>query len=220
MTVRASAGSQSFERRSPLHGRGFTHAGVRRHRRDRCRIPRARRRLREVRAPLMSTGLVDRPAATEPSDGAASVIRTRGLTKRYGDHVAVDALDLDIRPGEVFGLLGPNGAGKTTTILMLLGLTEPTAGVARGARNRPDTGSADGQVARSATSPTRSASTTTSPAGRTFVTPPHSTGCPGARPTSGSTDCSPTSASPPTPTARSVATAGACDSGWVSPTRS
>jgi len=56
------------------------------------------------------------------------VIETKGLTKRYGDLLAVDNLNLTIRRGEVFGLLGPNGAGKTTTILMLLGLTEPTAG--------------------------------------------------------------------------------------------
>ncbi len=56
------------------------------------------------------------------------VIATHGLTKRYGDTTAVSDLDLVIQPGEVFGLLGPNGAGKTTTILMLLGLTEPTAG--------------------------------------------------------------------------------------------
>ena len=63
-----------------------------------------------------------------PSDAP---IRTRGLTKRYGDLVAVDALDLEIRSGEIFGLLGQNGAGKTTTILMLLGLTEPTGGEAR-----------------------------------------------------------------------------------------
>lgn len=56
---------------------------------------------------------------------------TRGLTKRYGDLVAVDHLDLELRRGEIFGLLGPNGAGKTTTILMLLGLTEPTEGEAR-----------------------------------------------------------------------------------------
>jgi ABC-2 type transport system ATP-binding protein len=54
-----------------------------------------------------------------------------GLTKRYGDLVAVDALDLELRRGEIFGLLGQNGAGKTTTILMLLGLTEPTSGSAR-----------------------------------------------------------------------------------------
>ncbi|HTN80988.1 MAG TPA: ABC transporter ATP-binding protein [Acidimicrobiales bacterium] len=54
-----------------------------------------------------------------------------GLCKRYGDVTAVDRLDLSIDKGEIFGLLGPNGAGKTTTILMLLGLTEPTAGKAR-----------------------------------------------------------------------------------------
>ena len=54
-----------------------------------------------------------------------------GLTKRYGDLVAVDDLDLELRRGEIFGLLGQNGAGKTTTILMLLGLTEPSGGTAR-----------------------------------------------------------------------------------------
>ncbi|MBI2762729.1 MAG: ABC transporter ATP-binding protein [Chloroflexi bacterium] len=58
-------------------------------------------------------------------------IRTRALTKRYGDLVAVDVLDLEVRSGEIFGLLGQNGAGKTTTILMLLGLTEPSGGTAR-----------------------------------------------------------------------------------------
>ena len=57
-------------------------------------------------------------------------MRADGLTKRYGETIAVDALSLDIHRGEVFGLLGPNGAGKTTTILMLLGLTEPTSGSA------------------------------------------------------------------------------------------
>jgi len=56
------------------------------------------------------------------------VIETRGLTKRYGGTTAVDGIDLAIRRGEIFGLLGPNGAGKTTTILMLLGLTDKTAG--------------------------------------------------------------------------------------------
>ncbi len=60
-----------------------------------------------------------------------NVIETKGLTKRYGDFVAVDGLDLSVRQGEVFGLLGPNGSGKTTTILMLLGLTEPTSGSVR-----------------------------------------------------------------------------------------
>lgn len=56
------------------------------------------------------------------------IIQTRDLTKEYGEKVAVNHLNLDIRKGEVFGLLGPNGAGKTTTTLMLLGLTEPTLG--------------------------------------------------------------------------------------------
>lgn len=53
-----------------------------------------------------------------------------GLTKYYGKLKAVDNLHLSIRKGEIFGLLGPNGAGKSTTILMLLGLTEPSAGIA------------------------------------------------------------------------------------------
>lgn len=56
------------------------------------------------------------------------IIEIKGVTKRYGDTVAVDHLNLAIEKGEVFGLLGPNGAGKTTTILMILGLTEPTEG--------------------------------------------------------------------------------------------
>jgi ABC-2 type transport system ATP-binding protein len=67
------------------------------------------------------------------TDSAPSnlAIEAVGLTKRYGDKVAVDNLTLRVARGEVFGLLGPNGAGKTTTILMLLGLSEPTAGTAR-----------------------------------------------------------------------------------------
>jgi daunorubicin resistance ABC transporter ATP-binding subunit len=56
------------------------------------------------------------------------VIRLDGLTKRFGDLVAVDGVDLEIHRGEIFGLLGPNGAGKTTIIRMLGGLTLPTAG--------------------------------------------------------------------------------------------
>lgn len=59
-----------------------------------------------------------------------TVIETRNLVKQYGTKTAVNQLNLSIQKGEVFGLLGPNGAGKTTTILMLLGLTEPTAGEA------------------------------------------------------------------------------------------
>lgn len=58
------------------------------------------------------------------------IIQLTGLTKNYGKVTAVDKLDLHIYRGEIFGLLGPNGAGKTTSILMMLGLTEPTAGTA------------------------------------------------------------------------------------------
>jgi ABC-type multidrug transport system ATPase subunit len=60
-------------------------------------------------------------------DGAPA-IRTSGLTKRYGETVALDALDLAVEPGEAYGYLGPNGAGKTTTIRLLLGLLRPSRG--------------------------------------------------------------------------------------------
>src|SRR5712691_7141181 len=56
------------------------------------------------------------------------LVETRGLTKRFGRALAVDALDLTVRRGEVYGFLGPNGAGKTTTLRMLVGLVRPTAG--------------------------------------------------------------------------------------------
>ena len=54
----------------------------------------------------------------------------RGVTKLYGDRLAVDAMSFDVAPGELFGFLGPNGAGKTTTIKMLVGLLRPTYGSA------------------------------------------------------------------------------------------
>jgi ABC-2 type transport system ATP-binding protein len=57
------------------------------------------------------------------------VLKTAGLTKRYGDLVAVDDLTLEIYRGEVFGFLGPNGAGKTTSINMMCGLLEPDTGI-------------------------------------------------------------------------------------------
>jgi ABC-2 type transport system ATP-binding protein len=58
-------------------------------------------------------------------------VHVRGLTRRFGDFVAVDAVTFDVRPGEIFGFLGPNGAGKTTTIKMLTGLLAPSAGEGR-----------------------------------------------------------------------------------------
>ena len=60
----------------------------------------------------------------------AAVIRTRALTKRYGELRAVDAIDLEVREGDVYGFLGANGSGKTTTVRMLLGLVLPTSGEA------------------------------------------------------------------------------------------
>jgi sodium transport system ATP-binding protein len=62
------------------------------------------------------------------STAAPLALAVRGLRKVYGDVVAVDTLDLDVRAGECFGLLGPNGAGKTTSLRMLAGLIEPDAG--------------------------------------------------------------------------------------------
>ncbi|MFL5979889.1 MAG: ABC transporter ATP-binding protein, partial [Gaiellaceae bacterium] len=62
---------------------------------------------------------------------APYVVETSGLTKRFGERVAVDTVDLRVPPGSAFGYLGPNGAGKTTLIRMLLGLTRATAGTMR-----------------------------------------------------------------------------------------
>jgi ABC-2 type transport system ATP-binding protein len=81
----------------------------------------------------MSIALRNRNRATATPAAAASAaiaIHTQGLTKRYDQTLAVDDLNLSVKPGEVYGFLGPNGAGKTTTIRMLLGLHRPTAGSA------------------------------------------------------------------------------------------
>lgn len=56
------------------------------------------------------------------------MIRTRGLTKRFGHVAAVDGIDLEVREGDRYGFLGPNGSGKTTTVRMLLGLIYATSG--------------------------------------------------------------------------------------------
>ena len=66
------------------------------------------------------------PPGSTRTPGPALVCK--GLVKRYGDVVAVDGLNLEVRPGECFGLLGPNGAGKTTTVEILEGLLRPDAG--------------------------------------------------------------------------------------------
>lgn len=72
---------------------------------------------------MSSSGLRTQDAALGPV-----VLRTVGLTKRFGVTTAVDELDLEVRAGEVFGFLGPNGSGKSTTAGMILGLIKPTAG--------------------------------------------------------------------------------------------
>ena len=59
---------------------------------------------------------------------SAPVITVRGVSKRYGQLLAVDNVTLDVMAGEVYALLGLNGAGKTTLIRMLLGMVRPTAG--------------------------------------------------------------------------------------------
>src|SRR5215469_5182597 len=66
------------------------------------------------------------PASYSQSESV--VLSTHELCKRYGERMAVDHLDLQVRRGEIFGFLGPNGAGKTTTIRMALGLITPTSG--------------------------------------------------------------------------------------------
>ena len=67
------------------------------------------------------------------------IVVTRGLTKRYGERTAVDAVNLTVRRGEIYGFLGPNGAGKTTTLRMLLGLVRPTSGEATVLGHAPGT---------------------------------------------------------------------------------
>ena len=61
----------------------------------------------------------------------ATMVELEGLTRRFGDRVAVDALTLTVQRGELFGLVGPDGAGKTTTLRMLAGVLRPSAGDAR-----------------------------------------------------------------------------------------
>ncbi|TDW77621.1 ABC transporter ATP-binding protein [Kribbella pratensis] len=66
-----------------------------------------------------------------------ALVEVSGLTKRYGDTLAVDGVDLTVLPGEVYGFLGPNGAGKTTTLRILTGLIAPTSGDVRVLGGKP-----------------------------------------------------------------------------------
>ncbi len=90
---------------------------------DSGRVPRSHR----------EDGGAGRPASRHITGGPKVPIRPlavglRGLTKRYGERVAVDGLTIDVPAGVVAGFVGPNGAGKTTTMAMLLGLVQPTGG--------------------------------------------------------------------------------------------
>ncbi len=72
------------------------------------------------------------PSSADPSSAAASpLIELRGVSKFFGERVAVDHLDLEIPRGATFGLLGPNGAGKTTTLRMVYGASRATSGSVR-----------------------------------------------------------------------------------------
>ena len=71
------------------------------------------------------------PVATMPEPEAASTISARGLTRSFGNHIAVNDITLELRRGEVLGFLGPNGAGKTTTMHMLTGNLAPSRGEIR-----------------------------------------------------------------------------------------
>ena len=95
------------------------------------------------------TVTAEQPRTRRSRRSPAPAIRTRGLTKRFGDLFAVDDLDLEVPRGSVFGLIGPNGAGKTTTFSILASLLSPTDGevevggidpVARPPRRAPDRG--------------------------------------------------------------------------------
>ena len=69
-----------------------------------------------------------KPGTLYTSVNIAAVISASGVTRRFGERLAVDRVTLTVQPGEIFGLLGPNGAGKTTTLRMLGGLIRPTTG--------------------------------------------------------------------------------------------
>jgi ABC-2 type transport system ATP-binding protein len=80
---------------------------------------------------LAALGTDRRNAGSRPDPATApAAISVRGLEKQYGNVTALDGLDLEVRPGSVFGFLGPNGAGKTTALSILAGLSYPTRGAA------------------------------------------------------------------------------------------
>ena len=90
--------------------------------------------LEDVYARLLGGTVEDWSAVidgTSPASDRVPAIEARGLTRRFGNFVAVDRVDLSIRKGEIFGFVGPNGCGKTTTMKMLTGLLPASSGEAR-----------------------------------------------------------------------------------------
>jgi ABC-2 type transport system ATP-binding protein len=84
----------------------------------------------DVAAGLSSVPVCDTEVRHGPASGAAAVSLT-GVRRTFGASVAVDRMDIHVRPGELYALLGPNGAGKTTTLRMIAGLLRPDAGTIR-----------------------------------------------------------------------------------------
>ena len=90
---------------------------------------------------------------------SGSLVEARGLTKAFGDFVAVDGIDFDVQPGEVFGFLGPNGAGKSSTMRMIGCVSPLDRRRAARARPRSPRPTARGSGAGWAWSPRRTTST-------------------------------------------------------------
>ena len=86
-----------------------------------------------------------KPVEAEPNRQAGpegAIIVARAVTKRFGETVALDSVDVSVRPGEVYGILGPNGAGKTTLLRIILALVRPDAGSVSVFGERPGAGAA------------------------------------------------------------------------------
>ena len=71
------------------------------------------------------------PTPTGPRPGGTPLLQTIGLTKRYGDFLANDQIDIEIRPQQIHALLGENGAGKSTLVKIIYGLIQPSEGEMR-----------------------------------------------------------------------------------------
>src|SRR4051794_15950127 len=101
----------------------------------------------------MQTGMLaaTQPELTSDLPGATDAVRLSGLVKGFGagdrQVIAVDGVDLVVRPGEIVAFLGPNGAGKTTTIDMMLGFSRPDAGTVEILGGTPQHAVAQGRIA-------------------------------------------------------------------------